>query len=129
MIEVTHWGLFHKNRPRVYTEAETLAALEKSGTEVYAAPIEIEHKEQLESLGISWSQCRTWRIGSEPVTVHLTPADKATYKFLVNELRSRHRDEYRAKRCMIPSSVSQSVRSTTSTPRLWPSVGSTTIAD
>ena len=87
------------------TEAETLAALEKSGTEVYAAPIEIEHKEQLETLGISWSQCRTWHIGSEPVTVHLTPADKATYKFLVNELRSRHREEYRAKRCMIPGTL------------------------
>ena len=27
------------------------------------------------------------------MTIHLTPADKATYKFLVNELRSRHREE------------------------------------
>lgn len=92
------------------TEAETLAALVNSGKEVFAAPIEIEHKEQLETLGISWSQCRTWHIGSEPVIVHLTPADKTTYKFLINELRSRHRDEYRVKRCMIPGTHKPLIR-------------------
>jgi len=41
------------------TEAETLSALEKSGREIFAVPIEIEHREQLETLGISWEQCRT----------------------------------------------------------------------
>ncbi len=83
-------------------EAETLATLVNSGKKVYAAPIEIEHKGQLETLGIGWKHCRTWRIGSKPVIVHLTPADEDTYKFLVRDLRARHRDEYRASRCMIP---------------------------
>ena len=43
-------------------EAKTLNELRNNGKEVYAAPIEIEHSEQLVSLGISWSQCRTWFI-------------------------------------------------------------------
>ncbi len=41
------------------TEAKTLADLKASGKELFAAPIEIEHREQLETLGINWSQCRT----------------------------------------------------------------------
>lgn len=84
------------------TEAETLSALEKSGREIFAAPIEIEHREQLETLGITWNQCRTWRIGSEKVTVHLTPADEHTYRFLLGELRTKHRNAYRERRCKVP---------------------------
>lgn len=42
------------------------------------------------------------RIGSEQVLVHLTPADEATYRFLLNELRSKHRKGYRSVRCMVP---------------------------
>lgn len=83
-------------------EVRTLNELRNKGKEVYAAPIEIEHSEQLESLGISWSQCRTWYIGNERITVHLTPSDEETYRFLLGELRARHRDDYRNSRCMIP---------------------------
>ena len=74
-------------------EARTLENLRKNGIEIYAAPIEIEHKEQLETLGITQQECRTWYIGSEKVIVHLTPADKGTYHFLLDELRTRHRKE------------------------------------
>ncbi len=83
-------------------EARTLENLKKNGIEIYAAPIEIEHKEQLETLGITQQECRTWYIGSEKVIVHLTPADKSTYHFLLDELRTRHRKEYRSRRCQIP---------------------------
>ena len=83
-------------------EVRTLNELRNQGKEVYAAPIEIEHGDQLESLGISWSQCRTWYIGNERITVHLTPSDEETYRFLLGELRARHRDEYRNSRCMVP---------------------------
>ncbi len=84
------------------TEAQTLADLQASGKKIFAAPIEIEHREQLETLGINWSQCRTWRIGSEKVTVHLTPTDEQTYIFLLGELRAKHRNAYRDRRCKIP---------------------------
>ena len=83
-------------------EAKTLNELRNQGKEVYVAPIEIEHGDQLESLGISWSQCRTWFIGNERITVHLTPADEATYRFLLGELHTRHRNTYRQNRCMVP---------------------------
>lgn len=83
-------------------EAKTLNELRNNGKEVYAAPIEIEHSEQLVSLGISWRQCRTWLIGNERITVHLTPADEDTYSFLLGELYARHRDSYRQNRCMVP---------------------------
>ena len=86
-------------------EAKTLAALKRSGTEVFAAPIEIKHKGQLKSLGITWAQCRTWYIGSDPVTVHLTPADEATYKFLLGELRTKHRKKHRKNRCPVPGKL------------------------
>ena len=85
-----------------FDEAKTLNELRNNGKEVYAAPIEIEHSEQLVSLGISWSQCRTWFIGNERITVHLTPADEATYRFLLGELHTRHRNTYRQNRCMVP---------------------------
>lgn len=84
------------------TEAQTLKELEISGAEIYAAPIEIEHKEQLETLGITWEECRTWYIGSEKVIIHPTPADKDTYLFLLGELRTKHRKAYRSRRCQIP---------------------------
>ncbi len=89
------------------TKTETLTALVNSGTEVFAAPVEIEkdpelRKMQFECLGISWADCKTWRIGSEKVIVHLTPADKATHDMLLGELRDKHRDEYRKRRCLIP---------------------------
>lgn len=91
-------------------EAETLAELEKNGIEVFAAPIEIEdnadsRKRQFASLGISWADCKTWHIASKKVLVHLIPADKETYDMLLNDLRTKHREEYRKRRCQIPGKL------------------------
>ena len=91
------------------TETETLTALVNSGKEVYAAPIEIEHREQLETLGITYEECRTWRIGSEKVIVHQTPADKETYDMLLSDLRTKHRNEYRRRRCQIPGTLKPTI--------------------
>ncbi len=91
-------------------EAETLATLEKSGKKVCAAPIEIEHSEQLEVLGITWEQVRTWYVGSKPVKVHPVPASEATAKYLIDNLRAQHRNEYRARRCMVPGKLKPLVR-------------------
>ncbi len=91
------------------TEAKTLADLQASGKEIFAAPIEIEHREQLETLGITWADCKTWRIGSTKVIVHLTPTDKATYDMLLGNLRAKHRDEYRKKRCPIPGKLKPTI--------------------
>ena len=91
-------------------EAETLAALEKSGRTAYPAPIEIVHREQLETLGISWSQVRIWKIGSKEIKVHLTPAPKEVYDLLLSDLRKRHRDGYRSVRCMIEGKSGRLIR-------------------
>ena len=91
-------------------EEETLADLKASGKEIYAAPIEIEHREQLETLGISWSQVRTWKIGSEEVKVHLTPAPKEVYDMLLGDLRKRHRDGFRSVRCMVEGKSGRLIR-------------------
>ena len=53
-------------------EVETKEVLEKNGETVYYVPIEIEIRDQLVTLGITEKQCRTWRIGTELKTVHLT---------------------------------------------------------
>lgn len=91
-------------------ESETLADLVKNGKEVYAAPMEIECREQLDAFGLSWDDCKTWHIGSDKVIVHLTPADKATYDMLLGDLRKKHRDEYRQKRCKIPGKQKALIR-------------------
>ena len=84
------------------TEIETLNTLEANGIEVYPAPIRITSKEQLKSLGITYEHCVTWRIGSEKVIVHPTPAPKEVYDILLGELRSEHCNEYLKKRCKVP---------------------------
>lgn len=83
-------------------ELQTLTRLIHSGTPVFLAPIEIENEDQFEALHITQEHCRTWSIGSEKVLVHLTPTDEPTYRYLLNELRSKHRQGYRSVRCMIP---------------------------
>ena len=83
-------------------ELETLTRLVRNGITVHFAPIEIEDHSQFETLHITQDQCRTWHIGSEKVLVHLTPTTEETYRFLLNELRSKHRKGYRSVRCMIP---------------------------
>ena len=66
-----------------FEEIEHTTQLVKDGCVNYYAPIEIEHSGQLETLNITWNDCRTWHIGSERVTVYLCPADEATYRFLL----------------------------------------------
>jgi len=91
-------------------ELRTLTRLIREGTRVFLAPIEIEDRSQFEALHITQEQCRTWRVGSEKVLVHLTPADEQTYTFLLNELRSKHRQGYRSIRCMVPGRQKPLVR-------------------
>lgn len=87
------------------TESRTLEELERAGVEIFEAPIEIESADQLHAMGLTWEQCRTWYFGTKRVIVHLTPSDEETYRFLRDELRAKHRDEYRERRCMIPGKL------------------------
>lgn len=87
------------------SESRTLEQLERAGKEVFEGPIEIESADQLHAMGLTWDQCRTWYFGTKRVTVHLTPSDEQTYRFLRDELRAKHRSEYRELRCMIPGKL------------------------
>lgn len=87
------------------TESRTLEELERAGVEIFEAPIEIESVDQLHAMGLTWEQCRTWYFGTKRVVVHLTPGDEQTYRFLRDELRAKHRNEYRERRCMIPGKL------------------------
>lgn len=87
------------------SESRTLEQLERAGKEVFEAPIEIESAGQLHAMGLTWDQCRIWYFGTKRVTVHLTPSDEQTYRFLRDELRAKHRSEYRERRCMIPGKL------------------------
>ena len=93
-----------------FEEIEQATQLVKDGCVNYYAPIEIEHSGQLETLNITWNDCRTWHIGSERVTVYLCPADEATYRFLLGELRRKHRNGYRAVRCMVEGKLKPLIR-------------------
>lgn len=93
-----------------FEEIEHTTQLVKGGCVNYYAPIEIEHSGQLETLNITWNDCRTWHIGSERVTVYLCPADEATYRFLLGELRRKHRNGYRAVRCMVEGKLKPLIR-------------------
>ena len=70
--------------------------------EIWWAPVEIEHADQLETLNATKEDCKTWRIGTEKIIVYLVPSNKATYDFLLGELRKKHRNGYRSVRCKIP---------------------------
>ena len=93
-----------------FEEIEQATQFVKDGCVNYYAPIEIEHSGQLETLNITWNDCRTWHIGSERVTVYLCPADEATYRFLLGELRRKHRNGYRAGRCMVEGKLKPLIR-------------------
>lgn len=54
-----------------------------------------------ECVTITREKVRLWHIGSETVKVYLTPSDEQTYRFLVKELRAKHRDGVRKSRCMV----------------------------
>lgn len=91
-------------------EARTLKKLIADGIDVHAAPIEIESKEQMKALGITSDQCKEWDIMTEKVTVHLSPANKATADMLLKDLRKKYRKEYRKDRCKIPGTLKALVR-------------------
>lgn len=91
-------------------EARTLQKLIDAGIEVHAAPIEIETKEQLQDLGLTWDQCKEWDIMTEKVTVHVSPADKATADMLLGDLRNKYRKAYRKDRCKIPGKKKPLIR-------------------
>ena len=91
-------------------EVETKSKLEKNGETVYYVPIEIEIREQLVTLGITEKQCRTWRIGTELKTVHLTPCDKETFTLLTRDLWAQQTKEYRDARCLVLGKLKPLVR-------------------
>lgn len=91
-------------------EVETKSILEKNGETVYYVPIEIEIREQLVTLGITEKQCRTWRIGTELKTVHLTPCDKDTFTLLTRNLWAQQTKEHRDTRCLVPGKLKPLVR-------------------
>ena len=70
-----------KANPQHYTyeEITTIRRMTAAGEPIYLAPVEVHHREQLETLCITYDQCKTWRIGSESVTVHLTPASSEVF--------------------------------------------------
>ena len=91
-------------------EVETKEVLEKNGETVYYVPIEIEIRDQLVTLGITEKQCRTWRIGTELKTVHLSPCDKETFTLLSHDLWAQQMKGYRISRCMVPGKLKPLVR-------------------
>jgi len=84
-----------------YEEITTIRRMTAAGEPIYLAPIEVEHRENLETLHITYAECKTWHIGSEPVCVHLTPASAEIYDLLLGDLRAKHRDGVRRSRCMV----------------------------
>ena len=91
-------------------EAETKSALENNGETVYYMPIEITNRDQLETLGITRDQCRTWRCGRELRTVHLTPCSKEVFTQLSRDLWAQQTQEYRKSRCMVPGKQKPLIR-------------------
>ena len=91
-------------------ELEQKAALEASGEVVYGAPLEITDEHQLHDLGLTWDNCRTWRVGADRVKVHLTPSNQETHDFLLKELRAQHNKAHREKRCMVPGTRKPMIR-------------------
>lgn len=89
--------------PDRYTVEETITIkrMMAAGEPIYLAPIEVEHRENLEALHVTYAECKTWHIGSEPVCVHLTPASAEIYDLLLGDLRAKHRDGVRKSRCMV----------------------------
>ena len=91
-------------------EVETKSVLEMNGETVYYVPIVIQIQDQLTTLGITKNQCRTWRIGSERKTVHLTPCNKETYTLITRDIWAQQIKEYRDTRCMVPGKRKPLVR-------------------
>ena len=54
-------------------ELDTVRRLLSEGKRVWMAPVVIEETEQLETLCVTRSRCRTWRTGPEKRLVYLTP--------------------------------------------------------
>ena len=91
-------------------EIETKTILEKNGESVYYLPIEISSKEQLKTLGITRTQCRSWKFGAEWKTVHLTPCGKEIFTEFSRNLWLQQTKEYRNSRCMVPGKQKPLIR-------------------
>ena len=76
--------------------------MKNTENEVIYAPIEIESEEQMRDLGLKQEDCRTWKIGNSRVLVYLVPANQETRDFLLAELYTRHTQERRKNRCVVP---------------------------
>ena len=84
-----------------YEEITTIHRMTAAGEPIYLAPVEVEHRENLETLHVTYAECKTWHIGAEPICVHLTPASAEVYDLLLGDLRARHRDGVRKSRCIV----------------------------
>ncbi len=84
-----------------YEEITTIHRMIAAGEPIYLAPVEVKRRENLETLHITYAECKTWHIGAEPICVHLTPASAEVYDLLLGDLRARHRDGVRKSRCMV----------------------------
>lgn len=84
------------------TEKETFQKLTDKGVEVCAAPIEIESMSQLETLGITTEDLKTWKIGIDKIVIHLTPSDRATSEMMKDDLQKKYCHTFRNNRCRIP---------------------------
>ena len=91
-------------------ELDTVRRLLSEGKRVWMAPVVIEETEQLETLCVTRSRCRTWRTGPEKRLVYLTPADEETYKFLERGMDTQRKREERNRRCMVRGERNDSIR-------------------
>lgn len=91
-------------------EAGTLEALRAAGKKVGIAPIEIESDEQMIEMGITDRQCRMWSVMKKKVRVHPTPASTEVSDMLLKDLRRKHRQDDRGKRCKVPGKAKPLIR-------------------
>ena len=91
-------------------EIETKTVIENNGGTVYYLPVEIESLDQLETLGITRNQCRTWRCGSELKIIHLTPCSEEVFRDLSRNSWVHQMREYRNTRCMVPGKQKALIR-------------------
>ncbi len=74
------------------------------------APIEIESKEQMEMLNITWKDVTYYKIGLKFVPVYLVPTNEATREYLLKELNNKYANPTRKTRCIIPGRKQNYVR-------------------
>jgi len=83
-------------------ELETVHRLLSEGKKVWMAPVRIEEEGQLETLRISRSRCVMLSMGPVKKKVYFTPADEATFRFMVSVMNQEQKEYLRSRRCLVP---------------------------